>query len=636
MHKSLLLLSIVAITTVFIVSGIYLAEVQKGTSAVYSELKNLCDEFVTGIEGDVENIKEVISDYTYSFSFSSNKLSEFVAGLQNRIEGQDFYIVLNSGDQVDAFGYYKLVPGSFFPLDERKEPWFLKAREFSENVYISCIYLERGKLYVDISFDIGNIEGVLRVTRIPLNSATKYLTKKERYGMVLTDKDFVVIASNDYQKGSKVPALEKVSEGLNKFDSGDTWLVKKLSISGQTLSTAFYVNKDIIESQKKKLRERYTLWALILIALEMLFYIFIIRRRYVITIEEKEESSKSIIVPIISLFVALGIIAVLILIFGENPLYGIREMFSYAFLSRAGLSETLNKAVPITIDAFGLAIAFYAGLWNIGMEGQFYLGAIGAVWISVFLIPGAPVWIYFIIIPLFSILMGAIWGLIPGFLKVRFGVNEILSTLMFNYVAIRIVDYLVYGPWKSSSVRNFPLSDPIPVKLPKIPGTDVHVGIFLLPVIALLLWFVFQKTTLGFKWKAIRLNNRAACYAGMNPRRFLLLAMVISGAFGGLSGAIHMMGAQYVLQSHFSPGYGYTAIIVAWLSGLNPCGIMISGPLLAGLFVGNARLELLMKFPVAVSSFFQGIVLLTLLVGGFLQRYHVKVIPRTGKVKQHV
>lgn len=636
MRKSLLLFSIVIITTVLIVSGIYMAEVQKGTSAVYSELKSLCDEFVAGIEDDIENIKDAIFDYTNSFSFSSNKLNEFVADLQNKIEGQDFYIVLDNGDQVDAFGYYELIPGSFFPPDERKEPWFLKAREFSKNVYISGIYLERGKLYVDISFKIESIGGVLRITRIPLNSATKYLTKKERYGMALTDKDFVVIASNDYQKGSKVPALEKSSEGLNRFDSGDTWLVKKLDISGQTLYAAFYVDKGTIESQKKRLRERYTIWALILIALEVLFYFFILRRRYVITIEEKEENSKSVIVPIISLFVALGIIAVLILIFGENPLYGIKEMFSYAFFSRAGLSETLNKAVPITIDAFGLAIAFYAGLWNIGMEGQFYLGAIGAIWVSVFLIPSAPVWLYFIIIPLFSILMGAIWGLIPGFLKVRFGVNEILSTLMLNYVAIRIVDYLVYGPWKSSSVRNFPLSDPIPVKLPRIPGTDVHIGIFLIPVIALLLWLVFQKTTLGFKWKAIRLNNQAARYAGMNPGRFLLLAMVISGAFGGLSGAVHMMGAQYVLQSHFSPGYGYTAIIVAWLSGLNPFGIMVSGPLLAGLFVGNARLELLMKFPVAVSSFFQGIVLLTLLVGGFLQRYHVKVIPRTRKVNEHV
>ncbi|KUK78598.1 MAG: ABC-type uncharacterized transport system, permease component, partial [Mesotoga prima] len=222
---------------------------------------------------------------------------------------------------------------------------------------------------------------------------------------------------------------------------------------------------------------------------------------------------------------------------------------------------------------------------------------------------------------------GGIWALIPALMKAFAKTDEIVVTLMLNYVAIFWVDYLVYGPWKDPKGYGFPGTAPFPqqARFPTLFGGEFHIGFFLAVVLAFILFYVYRRTRWGMNSRIVGDNAQAARYSGISIIKYTIIALVVSGAIAGLGGAVQMMGVQHRLQHGFSPGYGYTAIIVAWLAKLNPIAILLVAFLFGGLLVGNDQLQMFYKLPMALISVFQGLVLFSLLGGEAIAKYRLRV-----------
>ncbi len=287
------------------------------------------------------------------------------------------------------------------------------------------------------------------------------------------------------------------------------------------------------------------------------------------------------------------------------------------------------KFVPLSIIGLGLLAAFKMKIWNIGGEGQYHLGAIGATLVALFWFPHLNIYLLLPVIFLVGTIAGGLWGAIPGLLKAYLGADEIVATLMLNYIGILFMEYLVYGPWKDPHGYSFPMTATFTenARLPIIWG-KVHWGVVVPIILAFLMWYIFEKTTFGYEMKVIGDNKDAARYAGMSVKKNILLIMIISGMFAGLAGAIQMVGIQYRLQPNFSPGYGYTAIIVAWLSRLNPFGVVVVAFLMGGLFVGCEILQILMKLPISITYIFQGLLFTFVLLGEVYIKYRIKISKR--------
>jgi len=259
----------------------------------------------------------------------------------------------------------------------------------------------------------------------------------------------------------------------------------------------------------------------------------------------------------------------------------------YAFTS-----ATLVRAVPLILIGLGIAIAFRGGAFNIGAEGQFYAGAIAATWIGI----GFPLPIPLLAIPVLlagSALAGALWVALPVWLKARFGVIEVISTLLLNFVAEGLVSLLVLGPLQEHT-RIYPQSDPIAeaARLPLLADTRLHAGIFLALGAALVLWYLFSRTLWGFRLRAVGAGARAAEVSGcVDPQRVGAVALFWSGALAGLAGGVEVSGVSYALFQNLSPGYGFTGIAVALLGGLNPLGVVLSGTLIGALEAGAGAMQ---------------------------------------------
>lgn len=324
---------------------------------------------------------------------------------------------------------------------------------------------------------------------------------------------------------------------------------------------------------------------------------------------------------------ALLLGALVLILAGHNPVEVYSAMLSGAFGSTNGLAETLVKTIPLLLTALGVSIAFRMLLWNIGAEGQLYLGAIFATGTALYLLPTAPSYVIIPAMMLAGFVGGALWGLIPGFLRARFRVNEIITSLMLNYVAILFSEYLVHGPWKNPQGFGFPGTAPLPdaAWLPRLAPTRVHLGLLFGVVAAAILFVILRRTVWGYEIRVIGENERAARYAGMNIARNILLVMLLSGGLAGLAGMSEVAGIAHQLQRNLSPGYGYTAIIVAWLAKLNPMLIVIVSFLFAGLLVGGDQLQISMGLPAAIAPMLQGTILFFLLGSEVLARYRVRV-----------
>jgi simple sugar transport system permease protein len=278
-----------------------------------------------------------------------------------------------------------------------------------------------------------------------------------------------------------------------------------------------------------------------------------------------------------------------------------------------------------------VAIAFRMLFWNIGAEGQYALGGIAAAFVPLFLgdqLPG------FLLLPLMivmAILAGAVWALIPAALKAFLQVNEILTTLMMNYVAILLAEYLYLGPWRDPGGFGFPGTAEFPraAWLPNLTGR-VHAGLLLALAAAALVWFIMARTRWGYEIRVIGENARAARYSGMSIGRNVVLVMLLSGGLAGLAGMSEVAGIAHRLGKGFTVGYGYTAIIVAWLAALNPVGVVFVAFLMAALLVGGEALKT-MGLPQAVSGVLQGAILFFVLGGTIFVNYRVRLIRGAGK-----
>jgi simple sugar transport system permease protein len=322
--------------------------------------------------------------------------------------------------------------------------------------------------------------------------------------------------------------------------------------------------------------------------------------------------------------------AVILSMAGANPWETYQAMFLGAFGSTYAISETLVKAIPLMLTGLAVSVAFRMLFWNIGAEGQLVMGGFGASGVALFLpqiYPDIPAWLLLPLMALAGALAGAIWALIPALLKAYLRVNEIIVTLMMNYIAIKWVEYLYYGPWKDPQGYGFPGSAPF-VKaawLPRVLGTRVHLGLFFALIAAFLIWLVLSRTKWGYEIRVIGENPRAARYAGISLVRNILLVMIVSGGLAGLAGMAEVSGISHRLQTGLAVGYGFTAIIVAWLARLNPWGVLVVAVLLAGLLVGGDQIQITMGLPAAVAPVLQGAILFFMLGGAFLARYRIRL-----------
>jgi simple sugar transport system permease protein len=339
--------------------------------------------------------------------------------------------------------------------------------------------------------------------------------------------------------------------------------------------------------------------------------------------EQLKWSSCLIVLGAVAL--SLGASALLLALHGKPAFHGLGILFSGAFGSLWAIEDCLIKTIPIFLCSLGVAIAFRLQIWNIGAEGQFALGAIGATGVAL-AFPGLP---WYGLLPLMAVvafLGGGLWGLIPALLKLHMRANEIIVTLMMNYIAILLLDYLVYGRWKDPQSFGFPMTPEFSEAaiVGKIGATNLNWGLAVCLVTALLIWVFFRFTRLGFEFLAAGENIRASRYAGLPYQRLVCLAMILSGAFAGWAGFLEASATINRLQPSIMVGYGYTAIVVAWLARLNPLTIGLASFLLAALRVGVENLQLDLQVPAAFGGIMEGMILLTVLAGSFFMEYGLR------------
>ncbi|MZP42308.1 ABC transporter permease [Heliobacterium gestii] len=331
-----------------------------------------------------------------------------------------------------------------------------------------------------------------------------------------------------------------------------------------------------------------------------------------------------VLVPILSIVVGLLFSALFIAATGKEPLKVYALMLDGAFGSTYGISETVVKAIPLMLCSLAVSIAFRMQLWNIGAEGQLYMGAFGASWVAL----NHPDWPAFALLPAMAIVgmaLGGLWGLLPAIPRAYMKVNETITTLLMNYIAILWVDYFVYGPWKDPNGFNFPITAPFSASaiLPAFGTSRIHTGLLLALITAGILYFVLRHTRWGFEIRVSGESPSAARYAGMNHIKNILVVMFISGALAGLAGMTEVSGITQRLQHGISPGYGYSAIIIAWLARLHPWAIVFVSFIFGGLLVGGYSIQT-SGFPAATVSMLQGAILFFVVGGEIFVNYRLR------------
>ncbi len=337
--------------------------------------------------------------------------------------------------------------------------------------------------------------------------------------------------------------------------------------------------------------------------------------------------------PVASLAVALLLamlaIAVIFQALGVNPWVAFQRIFRGGFGSVYGLQETLTKSIPLILAGVGLTLAFKGRMYNIGAEGQLLIGAVCATGVSR-TFPDLPAYLLLPAMFLGGFLGGALWAAVPAILKTRFRVDEVLTSLMLVYVANEAVRLLVYGPWRGTDTRGFPITDEFPpaAHIPTILGTRIHYPTLILAILlAVLIYLLLMHTKLGYEIRVTGENPDAARYAGMNYMKTALLVMVISGGLAGLAGTGEVAGIHFRLRppEAISPGYGFTAIIVAWLARLNPLAAILTAFLLGGLLVGGDAIQIALNLPAATVQIFNGVILFFVIASELFNQYKLRL-----------
>ncbi|MBW7959430.1 MAG: ABC transporter permease [Candidatus Promineofilum sp.] len=322
--------------------------------------------------------------------------------------------------------------------------------------------------------------------------------------------------------------------------------------------------------------------------------------------------TRGAIYPAIAVIAALAVCAVILLVMGLDPVLAYQKLFQGAFGSKNAISETLTHAIPLLLCALSFAVGVQGGLINLGATGQLYIGALAGGAVGIYL--HLPPILHIPLILVVGFIAGGAYGLLIAFLKNRFGVSELISTIMMNYVAIYLLNYLVTGPMKdTSSANNLPQSALIATtaKLSIIlPGTRLHAGLYLAIAALLFYYLFFYKTPLGYQIRVGGLNPDAAHYAGFSIEKNNYVTMFLAGGFAGLAGCVQIMSVQSRLIHAFAKELGFSGVAVALLGNNTPLGIAISSILFAGLDGGAAKMQTLAKVPNAVVYMLQGIILM--------------------------
>lgn len=339
--------------------------------------------------------------------------------------------------------------------------------------------------------------------------------------------------------------------------------------------------------------------------------------------------------PLVSagaIILALILGGVIIALVGGNPFRSYAHIARASFGSIGVFSDTIVKATPLILVGLACSLAFRMRLWNIGAEGQLYLGAFGAsaVVLAPLLPADSPSWLYILTMLIVGTLAGALWGFIPGFLKARYNVNEIITTLMMNYIAVAWNNYFIFAVWTEGGFQMSPvfpkaawlprLTD-LAGRFPFLSGLTTHLGLVFGLIAAVVVWLILYRSQWGYEIRLIGDNPTAARYAGINISRNTILVMMLSGALAGLAGMSEISGVVHRLQERISPGYGFTGIIIAWLAKLNPFAVILVSVLFGALILAGREIQ-----PSGIPKMIQGIILVCLIGSDFLLRYRIRIV----------
>ncbi len=342
------------------------------------------------------------------------------------------------------------------------------------------------------------------------------------------------------------------------------------------------------------------------------------------------EGLYAVVISLLAVVAGLAVAAILISASDVNPVVAYTALARGAFGNPEAIGTSLGRAIPLVLAGLGVALAFRCGVWNVGAEGQIYLGGLFGVLVGLY-VTGLPAVIHIPLTLLAGFVGGALWGGIAGYLKARYNVNEIVSTLMLNYIAIYIVGSLVRGPLRESpSSENWTARIADSARLPLIvPEARLSSGIIVALLAAVLLYILLWRTPVGYQVRTVGANKVAALHAGMNIVWTQVLAMLISGGLAGLAGVAEIAGAQYRLRSGFLLNYGYDAIAVAMLGQLNPLAVLVSGILFGGLRAGAGTMQRMVNLPSSLVFVVQGTVVL-MVVSATLLRELPKHLSQRG------
>lgn len=335
-------------------------------------------------------------------------------------------------------------------------------------------------------------------------------------------------------------------------------------------------------------------------------------------------SLKSVWAVLLALVVGAG----LMLISGANPIAAYSALFSGAFLDYWGLGGTLVRMSPLLLAALAVIVPLRAGMFNIGGEGQIYIGALFGTVAALYIPDFVPAPIAIVLTILAGALGGAIWALIPALLKAYRGVNEIITSLLMSYIATNLVGVLIHV-WLMDPGASYPYSREIlrertlPIFMPQ---TQAHIGILIAVAAAVLIWVIFKRTVLGKSIEVVGHNSTVANYSGLNVKKLLITSFVIGGAMAGLAGTFEVIGIKYRLYDQFSPGYGLQGIIVAFLAGLNPILAVVSALFIAGLESGAGIMQRMVRVDATLVAALQGLIVMFVAIG-----LAFKYVPRIKK-----
>ena len=325
-----------------------------------------------------------------------------------------------------------------------------------------------------------------------------------------------------------------------------------------------------------------------------------------------------------AVLLSLVFAGMVIAILGYNPILVFPSMVKGALGSEIRLTQTILKAIPLVVTSLGILVAFKMKFWNIGGEGQILMGALAASYIALN-VEGLPRPVMLLLMMLAAMLAGGFWAFIPAFFKARMRVNETIFTLMLNYIAIKYVTYLQYGPWKAPESQGFPKVANFEeyAVLPSLFG--IHIGWVIALVLVVLVYVFIHHTKKGFEITVVGESQETARYAGMNIGSVVMIAMFISGGLCGLTGMIQASAVEKTLSVNLSGGYGFTAIITTWLSRLNAVAVLFVCIAFAILLQGGTYIQISMQIPAAVADMMQGIILFFVLGSEFFLQYKINL-----------